>query len=652
MIFRGSADAIRQANQLIQALVKDPEHELEHLPKQLKNKLQLTTNTDTFTSNMWHNSMAYNITSASAVPNTVAALTATTATQKIQVAKPIQAVSRSNNASTEAVLMTTAVVSTSIRHSTINSNKLTTTATTSAFPPMGVWGMPQKTVAIATVAPTPSVSSKSSSGVARQLFPIDKKSTPQTSGMKPIVAYSSPANSKTKVVQSSASISTPATSEMPAGPRPSSLPHPTKPVPSSRIQPTPITTGNVQPLKSEPQPLPIKTPAGQLCQNSSKINQNNQGRISPSTAPSEYSPFNNLFSQVSEQVLGKKDDVDNKMNFASVAAAGVLPVQPTTSVSSPIVQSQGVVDPSLEAKAPGYKAPGQRTSSPHMLESDVSKAPGYRPSASQEGIYSPIINEQEAAAARAPGYNRGPVQIPAYQALAMQIEEMRAAELQNAFNNGQINHQVLQAAAIQARLAATLQQPSGIGPISLQMANQNDFGPNQIRNPDLSPPLHRDEYSMPNQPMTLPKIESNLNPNAPNFMTREMQLLQHDPFVIPAMYQGGRAFPAPPQPNNFGQPQHGPIGPSNVGRTPPPVGQEFSSGNTNPAALQEMANASGLLGIQNSNQQVNLGVQARTQRQFSPMGVTAPRPSSASSLGTSSRGDNGELYTVSTELYI
>ena len=37
---------------------------------------------------------------------------------------------------------------------------------------------------------------------------------------------------------------------------------------------------------------------------------------------------------------------------------------------------------------------------------------------------------------------------------------------------------------------------------------------------DILSQLGRDEYSMPNQPMTLPRIESTLNPNAPDFTSR------------------------------------------------------------------------------------------------------------------------------------
>ncbi len=76
---RGSAEVTRQAHNLITALVKDPDKELDQILPKLKLKMPASassssaasasssaaasavTNTATFTATMWHNSMANNI---------------------------------------------------------------------------------------------------------------------------------------------------------------------------------------------------------------------------------------------------------------------------------------------------------------------------------------------------------------------------------------------------------------------------------------------------------------------------------------------------------------------------------------------------------------------------------------------------------------
>lgn len=78
----------------------------------------------------------------------------------------------------------------------------------------------------------------------------------------------------------------------------------------------------------------------------------------------EYTPFNNLFSKVAQpSVWGQKDKETAKPNFASVAASGI------TSVSSQ-VQNSNPVQSTLMLSLP-------QTSEPEMIV-DAAKAPGYR----------------------------------------------------------------------------------------------------------------------------------------------------------------------------------------------------------------------------------------------------------------------------------
>lgn len=176
------------------------------------------------------------------------------------------------------------------------------------------------------------------------------------------------------------------------------------------------------------------------------------------------------------------------MNFASVAAQGVVPPAQPASASQHQPQapgrppSLGEPDPSLQAKAPGYKAPGsQRTSSPHIpTEHDQFRAPGYKGNTS---LFPPMPSSDHA----------------------------------------DFNHLFMPSQSRPTFMPPSVgfypQQPSAVG------SNMNSGGgisprpqqQQQIDNSNGPFPL-REEYSTPNEPMTLPKIESNLNAEAPEFM--------------------------------------------------------------------------------------------------------------------------------------
>jgi len=119
------------------------------------------------------------------------------------------------------------------------------------------------------------------------------------------------------------------------------------------------------PQRCEPQPLPIVTAT-------SFASPTALSRLSATMASvmRDYSPFNNALSQIiAESVLTKRTD-----DFASVAAAGVVTSSPPLSVSyaddatAPVPLPAAVSDPH---KAPGYKA---------VAASDPTKAPGHRAS--------------------------------------------------------------------------------------------------------------------------------------------------------------------------------------------------------------------------------------------------------------------------------
>ena len=163
--------------------------------------------------------------------------------------------------------------------------------------------------------------------------------------------------------------------------------------------------------KSEPQPLPIKTTTPVSMQGQGQLHHHPGRGSNPGmstggaglgiSAAAEYSPFNNIFSQLQERVIGKKED---QMNFASVAAAGVVPPPQEQQINSGPPQHDIHSDPNLIAKAPGYKAPGQRTTSPQVNELEPSKAPGYKGGFSP-GPASDPLNEPLKSPNQFPGLN-------------------------------------------------------------------------------------------------------------------------------------------------------------------------------------------------------------------------------------------------------
>ena len=94
MFCRGSAEATRQAHNLITALVKDPDKELEALlPTKNKQKLSsatLTTTTHTLSSNMWHNSMANNIPPITTVTSASASFPSLHVTLASMIQQPVK----------------------------------------------------------------------------------------------------------------------------------------------------------------------------------------------------------------------------------------------------------------------------------------------------------------------------------------------------------------------------------------------------------------------------------------------------------------------------------------------------------------------------------------------------------------------------------
>ncbi|CAL1532640.1 unnamed protein product [Lymnaea stagnalis] len=239
-------------------------------------------------------------------------------------------------------------------------------------------------------------------------------------------------------------------------------------------------------VRMEPMPLPIVSSG-----NTSHVDRNNQ----PSTGSNqpqvgEYSPFNNnLFTSF----LTKKDEQADKMDFASVAAAGVVTTSPspqTTSIPTSVdSNSNNAVDPAL---APGFKISQRGNSPPYRHDPQDASVVGYR------------ISMNNVASMGPPNINTGLRHgAPIYP--YMESEYHRAQLILSQYRENPMNSLMPQ----NFLGAAGMALPHGIfaqnmGGIPMPPGQQQHMP-------------QKEEYSKPHRPMTLPEIKGALNPNAPEF---------------------------------------------------------------------------------------------------------------------------------------
>ncbi|XP_052262259.1 ankyrin repeat domain-containing protein 17-like isoform X2 [Dreissena polymorpha] len=292
------------------------------------------------------------------------------------------------------------------------------------------------------------------SAVTRQLFSVEKRTGFGTPNTMPLMTT---VTGPTSTSQSTFHIR----------PQVSSGSSGTRLVPGSvkvLQRPTSVRQG-----KHDPQPLPIVPNQATTTMTTSSVNSANNSLNMSSSG--EFSPFDNFFSNAKEHLMGRKDDGSERMNFASVAAAGVVSTIPMSNMMSTDPTSP---DPTLQAKAPGFKPPmgaGPRMPVPmHDMHS------AYR-------VPMPMVGNQ-------------------FMDMMVQgfpnSQNFPGGPMQQHFINGSPN---LSPRSNQSGSA-------GLSPRS----NSSGFDPQG----------QREEYTTPNQPMTLPKISSSLNPNAPDFTSRSL----------------------------------------------------------------------------------------------------------------------------------
>ncbi|XP_061191259.1 ankyrin repeat domain-containing protein 17-like isoform X1 [Saccostrea echinata] len=427
---RGTVEGTKQAHTLISALVADPDKDLLELLPKNKNK------TSTKDQSMFF------------IPETVL--------------PPATTHGQTSSSSTKTSSNTRNM---GPRGQNQSSSARSQTTVSSSVPSSMVWGgppaqppvpsprrnQPKQTSSIQLVQTNPE------KNVTRQLFPNETKNrggfgVPLSTCSNTSVSYTL-ASSTSKVTTSGSPVFT-------IKPDISKQPLPNKPV-----QIRPPVPGNVKVLqrpgshKQDPQPLPIISGQQNGPTAPTVIGPNGQF-LPPNSHAGSFSPFNNLFSNVADQLL-KKDDASERMNFASVAAAGVIGSLTTSSAASDLAPTK--VDPQLQAKAPGFR----------------------------------------------------PVRNPSPQEMEMRFKGMQMPpQMMNEIDSRMF------------RTGMPNQSPS-MSPRSSTSTPNTNMSPRNQTNASIDPGHisstagQKEEYSTPSQPMTLPKIESTLNPNAPDFTSRQ-----------------------------------------------------------------------------------------------------------------------------------
>ena len=240
------------------------------------------------------------------------------------------------------------------------------------------------------------------------------------------------------------------------------------------------TTGSVRVLqrqapgttRPDPQPLPIVS--SHMPNSTSTSASSNTGM----TSSGNFTTFHLWNNTSPTPILTKKED------FASVAAAGVVPNQPSqhSGQAAPGAPTPTSNDPT---KAPGYKA-GIRTASPHSRQDQAS--------VSSSLPYPIPVGGPEHPDMHMLGFSGPMPSAPPHPGLP------------NPAGDG--DHM-----APHIPYPVPLEHPGGF-------PNQHANFPHlhQAMHPGLGPLTNqKEEYSTPHQPMTLPEIKSTLNPNAPDF---------------------------------------------------------------------------------------------------------------------------------------
>jgi hypothetical protein len=442
---KGSAEAIKLATDVVTALMSRSDKEVEQLLTKMKNKLASSNNPADLAAFDPESKALPRSSRQSAAP----AITAATANVISSSSVTVSSVSYS------------AIISKA--HSTQQSQQASVANVSNSNFSIGVWDNPASGRVAGEATKT------SSSSCARQLFADSSAPPPPTAKSAP--TYASSMTPKTKVVTSLTSA--PSTDA-------SNLRLPLN-------QPgTVVSSSLVSPMRLDQPPLPIKSSA------IGNVDGRPNSGFSASSFATEYSPFSG--GLVTDVLAGKGDPMpDGRMNFASVAAAGVVGSKnqspPAPGVTMGVMHDNGDANSleDLKAKAPGYKP--RMTAADNKAQSSRNKLP------SSNMFYS----------------QSSPGVIPSLGAISISMpvtDDSLPMELHHGpLTPGEYYDRPMTASSTSLQQDALSSHSNSSTPASSLSPRSSSDGGKQ----------RKDEYASPHQPMTLPKVESRLNPEAPDF---------------------------------------------------------------------------------------------------------------------------------------
>ncbi|KAL8603595.1 hypothetical protein ACOMHN_022547 [Nucella lapillus] len=246
---------------------------------------------------------------------------------------------------------------------------------------------------------------------------------------------------------------------------------PSRPAPSNVRLLQRQATGTV---RADPQPLPI------VSSHISSLSSPGVTSSSGIASSANFSTFQLWNNSSPTPILSKKED------FASVAAAGVVPTQPS-SHSAQAAPGSPALAPNDPTKAPGYKA-GIGTASPQVRTD-------HAPVGSSLPYPGPVGSPEHPDDFKAP--SRGPP-MPAPSGMPIM------PGLPNPAGDG-------------GHMAPHMPFTGPLHPGSFPNPHPSFFHQQAVFQGPGPLPDQKEEYSTPHQPMTLPEIKSTLNPNAPDF---------------------------------------------------------------------------------------------------------------------------------------
>ncbi|RWS28132.1 ankyrin repeat domain-containing protein 17-like protein [Leptotrombidium deliense] len=545
IIIKGSADATRHAQQLINGLVNEPEKELSQIIQQLGLNRPSSCNGE----ESFQRGGPLKSSSSTVISNSVN-----------RVLNPVTS-GVVKSASVTSVLSSSGYVSCSV--TTTSSTRTTaaipvrpTVSPANVAPPFAnnnpvvnhAWGSSKTTLPPRLLASANSQSShlctspkmEIQSSNAKTLVYNDSTNTAVTSSKAKTTSKSSQSNAVPKVKLMTNSDSKPNSLPFPGTVRPQSQPFSS----SSRVS-------NVA-NKVQHQTKPF----GNSCVHSN-VGGSTATTVTTTTTsantPPEYSPFNNLFSKVAQQSVWGQTKESHKPNFASVAASGISSVAASQQVTS--------ITSSLTIPLP-------TTSEPEVTV-DASKAPGYRgnlhvspsnaslsstPSSSTGSNFGPIGSGPRSAPCTPPllamsSHNTNRQSTPPSSNIASTPPPVNRTAVQEGYQQELNNSQNVSYSA-HSVVSSTFQQSSSTNfasCISSQQMKSNAFnlapGATVARTftnttysqhapvssvGQIHPPLNGNEClnvnSMQPNAMNITgmsgSVQSSLNPNAPDFSSR------------------------------------------------------------------------------------------------------------------------------------